>query len=78
MASYQIVFLGDGLRHFAYQKEKMFYNGVTLVDIHGESRTNVNGIQGTCCLIAFFPHPLVVMGDMQYGPKKVLSEEVSF
>ena len=36
--------LGDGLRHFAYQKEQRFYNGVTLEQIHGES--NVNGIQG--------------------------------
>lgn len=55
MASCQIVFLGDGLRHFAYQKEKMFYNGVTLDDIHGESSTNVNGIQGTYCLLDTFP-----------------------
>ena len=38
--------LGDGLRHFAYQKEERFYNGVTLDDIHGEDRTNVNGIHG--------------------------------
>ena len=36
--------LGDGLRHFAYQKEQRFYNGVTLEQIHGES--NVNGIHG--------------------------------
>ncbi|GME63438.1 hypothetical protein GTA08_BOTSDO05670 [Neofusicoccum parvum] len=34
----------DGLRHFAYQKEQRFYNGVTLDDIHGEHATNVNGI----------------------------------
>jgi hypothetical protein len=26
----------DGLRHFAYQKEEKFYNGVTLEDIHGK------------------------------------------
>jgi hypothetical protein len=38
---------GDGLRHFAYQKEEKFYNGVTLDDIHGENKTNVNGIGGT-------------------------------
>ncbi len=55
MASCQTVFLGDGLRHFAYQKEKMFYNGVTLDDIHGESRTNVDGIQGAYCLLDTFP-----------------------
>lgn len=46
----------DGLRHFAYQKEEKFYNGVTLGDIHGEgfkagdttrdSPNTVNGIQG--------------------------------
>jgi len=36
----------DGLRHFGYQKEKVFYNGVTLNDIHGEHATNVNGIHG--------------------------------
>ena len=34
----------DGLRHFAYQKEQKFYNGVSLSDIHSES--NVNGIHG--------------------------------
>ncbi|KAF2153233.1 hypothetical protein K461DRAFT_327623 [Myriangium duriaei CBS 260.36] len=34
----------DGLRHFAYQKEARFYNGVTLDDIHGEHKSNVNGI----------------------------------
>ncbi|CZT16293.1 uncharacterized protein RCC_02135 [Ramularia collo-cygni] len=37
----------DGLRHFGYQKEKVFYNGVTLDEIHGTngvSKTNVNGI----------------------------------
>ncbi|KIM95449.1 hypothetical protein OIDMADRAFT_45284 [Oidiodendron maius Zn] len=35
----------DGLRHYAYQKEAKFYNGVTLDDIFGENRTLVNGIQ---------------------------------
>ncbi|MCJ1297817.1 hypothetical protein MMC08_000605, partial [Hypocenomyce scalaris] len=34
----------DGLRHFAYQEEQKFYNGVTMEDIHGEHKTNVNGI----------------------------------
>ncbi|KAI4834482.1 hypothetical protein E4T45_10038 [Aureobasidium sp. EXF-8846] len=33
----------DGLRHFAYQKEAKFYNGVTLDDIHSENST-INGI----------------------------------
>lgn len=37
---------GDGLRHFAYQKEQKFYNGVTMDDIHGENKTNVNGVHG--------------------------------
>lgn len=35
---------GDGLRHFAYQKEGKFYNGVTMDDIHSPSRSTVNGI----------------------------------
>ncbi|KAF3770990.1 hypothetical protein M406DRAFT_245045 [Cryphonectria parasitica EP155] len=41
----------DGLRHFGYQKEAKFYNGVTLEDIgaHGRDKdgkkTTVNGIQ---------------------------------
>lgn len=26
----------DGLRHFGYQREEVFYNGVTLGEIHGE------------------------------------------
>ena len=34
----------DGLRHFAYQKERKFYNGVTIGQIH--SGSNVNGIHG--------------------------------
>ncbi|KJX97369.1 hypothetical protein TI39_contig502g00002 [Zymoseptoria brevis] len=32
----------DGLRHFGYQKEAKFYNGVTLDDIHG-----TNGVTAT-------------------------------
>ncbi|KAH8908593.1 hypothetical protein BR93DRAFT_944186 [Coniochaeta sp. PMI_546] len=39
----------DGLRHFGYQQEKKFYNGVTMDDIHGTDsngdKTTVNGIQ---------------------------------
>ncbi|KAI9750304.1 MAG: hypothetical protein M4579_006524 [Chaenotheca gracillima] len=35
----------DGLRHFAYQKEQKFYNGVTMDDIHGDGASTVNGIQ---------------------------------
>lgn len=35
----------DGLRHYAYQKEKKFYNGVTMKDIHAEG-SEINGIQG--------------------------------
>ena len=37
----------DGLRHFGYQKEAVFYNGVTLDEIHGRNgvtKTNNNGI----------------------------------
>ncbi|KAK7967390.1 uncharacterized protein PG986_001667 [Apiospora aurea] len=40
----------DGLRHFGYQKEKLFYNGVTMKQIHGfgqekGEKGTVNGIQ---------------------------------
>jgi hypothetical protein len=35
------------LRHYGYQKEARFYNGVTLEDLHGENKTLVNGIHGT-------------------------------
>jgi hypothetical protein len=48
---------GDGLRHYGYQKEKKFYNGVTMEDIHNPQPgkdPNVNGIQGTFCPIPFF------------------------
>ena len=39
---------GDGLRHFAYQKEQVFYNGITLDEIHESNHQhNVNGIHGT-------------------------------
>ncbi|GKT84672.1 hypothetical protein Ct61P_02522 [Colletotrichum tofieldiae] len=40
----------DGLRHFGYQKEERFYNGVSMDEVHavdGEGRrSTVNGIQG--------------------------------
>lgn len=38
----------DGLRHFAYQKEAKFYNGVRLDDMYNEDKSiksNVNGIE---------------------------------
>ncbi|KIW90574.1 uncharacterized protein Z519_09221 [Cladophialophora bantiana CBS 173.52] len=34
----------DSFRHFAYQKEKMFYNGITQDVIHGLDKPGVNGI----------------------------------
>ncbi|KAK7543158.1 hypothetical protein IWX49DRAFT_505921 [Phyllosticta citricarpa] len=34
----------DGLRHYAYQAEKLFYNGVTMDEISGEEASKVNGI----------------------------------
>ena len=43
--------IGDGLRHYGYQKEKKFYNGVTIDDIHGPDATNVNGIGGESLLM---------------------------
>lgn len=41
----------DGLRHYGYQREKRFYNGVTMEDIHGVGedgrlKSTVNGIHG--------------------------------
>ena len=52
----------DGLRHYAYQREGLFYNGVGMGDIHGGvvkvrgegddgkegGKSTVNGIQGEC------------------------------
>ncbi|KAI9820319.1 MAG: hypothetical protein M1827_005941 [Pycnora praestabilis] len=35
----------DGLRHFGYQKEEVFYGGVTMEDIHKDESSTVNGIQ---------------------------------
>jgi hypothetical protein len=46
----RLIGTGDGLRHYGYQKEARFYNGVTLEDIHGENKSTVNGIHGTTCL----------------------------
>lgn len=50
----------DGLRHFAYQKEKKFYNGVTMDDIHSMDsngdKTTVNGIQGDSPSYAHLTH----------------------
>ncbi|KAI0131918.1 hypothetical protein BJ170DRAFT_611720 [Xylariales sp. AK1849] len=36
----------DSFRHFAYQKEGKFYNGVTQLDIHGTPNSKVNGSDG--------------------------------
>lgn len=50
----------DGLRHFGYQKEAKFYNGVTMDDIHNPGpdgkATTQNGIQ------AFAEHGIVGRG----------------
>ncbi|KAH7071571.1 putative cyclase-domain-containing protein [Paraphoma chrysanthemicola] len=35
----------DSLRHFAFQKEKKFYNGATQSEVHAAERTAVNGLQ---------------------------------
>ncbi|OTB18898.1 hypothetical protein K445DRAFT_373536 [Daldinia sp. EC12] len=48
----------DGLRHYAYQREARFYNGVTMEDIHGVSedggrRSTVNGIHGRGVLVDY-------------------------
>lgn len=36
----------DSFRHFAYQEQKQFYNGVTMEDVKGEKANTRNGIQG--------------------------------
>ncbi|KAJ1333119.1 cyclase family protein [Microdochium nivale] len=35
----------DSLRHFAYQKDKKFYNGTTQQDIHRGPKTDLNSLQ---------------------------------
>ncbi|KAK4453182.1 hypothetical protein QBC34DRAFT_446558 [Podospora aff. communis PSN243] len=47
----------DGLRHFGYQKEKLFYNGVTMVDIHG-----VDGKGGSESVLAWSQAGIVGRG----------------
>jgi hypothetical protein len=42
-----LMYIGDGFRHFGYQKHGKFYNGVTMDNIHGPNKSNVNGISGT-------------------------------
>ena len=41
----------DGLRHYGYQKDRKFYNGVTMEQVHGSDehgkKNTINGIQGT-------------------------------
>jgi len=34
----------DGLRHAGYDKERMFYNGVTMDDVTGPNASSVNGV----------------------------------
>jgi len=39
----------DGLRHYGYQKEKLFYNGVTMEDIHchhQQQQQHAGGVDG--------------------------------
>jgi len=40
----------DGLRHYGYQKEKLFYNGVTMEDIHchhhHQQQQHAGGVDG--------------------------------
>lgn len=47
----------DGLRHFGYQKEEKFYNGVSMDEVHAVDeegrRSTVNGIQGEPSLSNF-------------------------
>ncbi|KAI1798958.1 hypothetical protein F4811DRAFT_565980 [Daldinia bambusicola] len=73
----------DGLRHYAYQEEAKFYNGVTMEDIHGVGgggsdgdgdggRTTVNGIHGRGVLIDYHSWRLAQPADKlkPYDPFK--------
>ncbi|KAL8944019.1 MAG: hypothetical protein Q9216_000728 [Gyalolechia sp. 2 TL-2023] len=64
----------DGLRHFAYQKEEKFYNGVTLKDIYSTQDSSMNGIHvwaekgivGRGILLDF--HSWRLAHDVTYNP----------
>ncbi|KAF1812964.1 hypothetical protein P152DRAFT_458138 [Eremomyces bilateralis CBS 781.70] len=64
----------DGLRHFGYQKEEKFYNGVTMDDIHGEHKSDVlgihawaeKGIVGRGVLLDF--HSWRLENNVEYNP----------
>jgi hypothetical protein len=50
----------DSFRHFAYQKEAVFYNGVTQNDVHALGLTNpVNGLGGEFDYKTPSPTPLL-------------------
>lgn len=67
---------GDGLRHFAYQNERRFYNGVTLDDIFDESKDNIlgihnasnRGIVGRGVLVDYHAWRLEHRPDIAYAP----------
>jgi hypothetical protein len=56
----------DSFRHFAYQEQKQFYNGVTMESVKGDKATTRNGIQGGlpfCDLPSSrFSHVLIRLG----------------
>jgi hypothetical protein len=53
----------DGLRHFGYQDEELFYGGVGQKDIHHVDeeggRSTVLGIQGMLCCFSFILDAIV-------------------
>lgn len=53
----------DGLRHVGFPKEKLFYNGVTMDQIHAVDskghRSTINGVDGTFRLPKWLPYSLV-------------------
>lgn len=64
----------DGLRHFAYQHEELFYNGVTMDDIHGGGTRNgihamaEHGIVGRGILLDFHSWRLAQNPPPAYDP----------
>lgn len=54
----------DGMRHFGYQKEELFYNGVTLDQIHGVDaqgeKSTIIGIQGKLSSSVFLVYVLAL------------------
>jgi hypothetical protein len=56
----------DGLRHFSYLKEKKFYNGVTMEEIHAPNSTII-GMQG---------NPSTILAHLAWAEKGIVGRGV--